>query len=228
MKRNHPEERTRLLRLLKCDQMRACLLLLAVLSAGCAGVQPPAHGQAVELASVAPEAVVLPEPRATITLPRPVSAEEASMPVSADEKTVPVAKPLPATDKPKPTAATPTPVAIASPSKPSPAPVAAPAPAAPLDLDALRARLRETAAIGLMAKIELRSQVDALVERFRAHHAGGQPSAIDALRQSFNALVQRVLALIREGDPALAAMLASSREAIWGVLEDPVKFNAAK
>ncbi len=100
-------------------------------------------------------------------------------------------------------------------------------PAAPLDLDALRARLRETAAIGLMAKIELRSQVDALMERFRAHH-GGKPSAIDALRQSFNALVQKVLTLIREGDPALAALLASSREAIWGVLEDPVKFKAVK
>jgi hypothetical protein len=98
----------------------------------------------------------------------------------------------------------------------------------PLDLDALRARLKETAAIGIMAKLELRSQVDALVDRFRAHHAGGQPSAIDALRQSFNALVQKVLTLIREGDPALAAMLTSSREAIWSVLEDPVKFNAVK
>lgn len=109
-----------------------------------------------------------------------------------------------------------------------PAPAALRTPAAPLDLDDLKARLRETAAIGLMAKLELRRQVDALVERFRVHHAGGQPSAIDALRQSFNVLVQKVLGLIRDGDPALAAMLADSREAIWGVLEDPVKFGAAR
>ncbi len=208
--------------------MRILVALLVGLAAGCANVHPLLAGQAVHLPSPSPEAVVLPEPRESISLPRQMPAEAASTPASSDEKAALVAKAAPSTDKPKPTAATPTPVAIAIPSKPSPAPVAAPAPAAPLDLDALRARLRETAAIGLMAKIELRSQVDALVERFRAHHAGGQPSAIDALRQSFNALVQKVLTLIREGDPALAAMLASSREAIWGVLEDPVKFNAAK
>lgn len=202
--------------------------MAVALSAGCTIVHTRAPGAAVELPSPAPEAVVLPEPRATITLPRPASAEAASTPVSADEKPASVAKPLPSTDKPKPPVATPTPIAIASPPKPGPAPETRPAPAAPLDLDALRARLRETSAIGLMAKIELRSQVDALVERFRAHHAGGQPSAIDALRQSFNALVQKVLTLIREGDPSLAAMLASSREAIWGVLEDPVKFHAVK
>jgi len=224
MTRNHPEERARLLWLRKCDLMRACLLFLAVaLSAGCTIVHTRVPGAAVEMPSPAPEAVVLPEPRETITLPRPVSVAAATTPVSADEKPAPVAKPLPPADKPKPA-----PVAIASPPRPAPAPAAAPIPAAPLDLDALRARLKETSAIGLMAKLELRSQVDALVDRFRAHHAGGQPSAIDALRQSFNALVQKVLTLIRDGDPSLAAMLASSREAIWGVLEDPVKFNAAK
>jgi len=203
--------------------MRVCLLLVAALSAGCTIVHTRVPCAAVELPSLAPEAVVLPEPRAAITPPRQVPAELASTPAAMDEKPAPAAMPLPSTDKPKPPVATPAPVANASPPKP----VAAPA-AAPLDLDALRARLRETAAIGLMAKIELRNQVDALIERFRAHHTGKQPSVIDALRQSFNALVQKVLTLIREGDPALAAMLASSREAIWGVLEDPVKFNAVK
>lgn len=214
--------------------MRACLVLAFALSAGCTIEHTRAPGAAVELPSLASEAVVLPEPRETITLPAQAPAKAAAKPVLTDEKPALVAKPLPSSDKPRekaPVAApppAPTPVVVASPSKPAPAPAAAPVPAAPLDLDALRARLKETAAIGLMAKIELRSQVDALVDRFRAHHAGGQPSALDALRQSFNALVQKVLTLIREGDPALAAMLASSREAIWAVLEDPVKFNAMK
>lgn len=192
-------------------------------------MQSPAPGAAVHLPSLASQAVVLPEPRERVSPPHSVPADVEQAPVTTDDKPSIVAKAA-ITERPreKTAAPAPAPVVIASPPRPVPAPAAASMPAAPLDLDALRARLRETAAIGLMAKIELRSQVDALVDRFRAHHAGGQPSAIDALRQSFNALVQKVLTLIREGDPALAAMLASSREAIWGVLEDPVKFNAVK
>lgn len=207
--------------------MRAGLVLAVALSTGCTIVHTRAPGAAVELPSPTPEAVVLAEPRETITLPRPVPLEATPAALPAEDKPAPAAK-APLAEKPTEKAAAPVPVAMATPPKPVPAPVAAPVPAAPLDLDALRARLKETAAIGLMAKIELRSQVDALVDRFRAHHAGGPSSAIDALRQSFNALVQKVLALIRDGDPALAAMLARSREAIWGVLEDPVKFNAMK
>jgi len=210
--------------------MRAALVLAAALGAGCTSVHTPAPGQAVHLPALVPQAVVLPEPRESVSLPpRQMPPEAAPRTDSVDEKPMVVARPTPSTDKPKAIVAPPTPVASASPTRPAPAPApaAAPMPPAPLDLDALKERLRETTAIGLMAKIDLRRQVDALVERFRAHH-GGKPSAIDALRQSFNALVQKVLTLIREGDPALAAMLASSREAIWAVLEDPVKFNAVK
>jgi hypothetical protein len=186
-----------------------CLFLAVALSAGCTIVHTRPPGTADELPSLAPEAEVLRESREAIALPPQAPGKATS-------------KPFPSTDKPKP------PAAIASAPNPVRASAAAPNPAAPLDLDDLRARLKDTAAIGFMAKIELRNQVDALVDRFRTHHAGGAPSALDALRQSFNALMQKVLALIREGDPVLAALLASSREAIWDVLEDPAKFNAMK
>jgi hypothetical protein len=34
----------------------------------------------------------------------------------------------------------------------------------------------------------------------------------------------KVLSLLQDGDPQLASAIASSREAIWGILVDPVKF----
>ena len=39
-------------------------------------------------------------------------------------------------------------------------------------------------------------------------------------------LVLKVLAVVQDGDPSLARMISGSREAIWGILVDPVKFNA--
>jgi hypothetical protein len=35
----------------------------------------------------------------------------------------------------------------------------------------------------------------------------------------------KVLELLRNGDPPLASAIASSREAIWGILVDPEKFS---
>jgi hypothetical protein len=36
----------------------------------------------------------------------------------------------------------------------------------------------------------------------------------------------KVLSLLQAGDPTLAHDVAASREALWGILEDPVKFTA--
>jgi len=35
-----------------------------------------------------------------------------------------------------------------------------------------------------------------------------------------------VLSLLQDGDPPLAAAIASSREAIWNILADPQKFSS--
>jgi hypothetical protein len=37
-------------------------------------------------------------------------------------------------------------------------------------------------------------------------------------------LLLKVLGLLQDGDPQLAAAISSSREAIWGILADPAKF----
>lgn len=96
----------------------------------------------------------------------------------------------------------------------------------PLDIAALKAKLRDTAAIGMMTKLALRNQVDDLLQQFRAHYLDGRGS-LSALRPPFDALVMKVLSLLHDADPSLARAISRSREAIWEVLSNREKFNAA-
>jgi hypothetical protein len=103
---------------------------------------------------------------------------------------------------------------------------AARTPEPPLDVAALKARLRDTDAIGVFTKLALGNQVDDLLKQFRQHHQGGNKAGVAALREPYNILVLKVLALVQDSDPALARTLLASREAIWGILADPEKFNS--
>ncbi len=96
---------------------------------------------------------------------------------------------------------------------------------AALDVDSLKERLRNTTAIGVFTKLALSNQMDDLLDLFRAHYAGGRTTDIALLRQPYNMLVLKVLSLVQDGDPSLARMIAGSREAIWIILADPVKFS---
>ena len=101
---------------------------------------------------------------------------------------------------------------------------AAPAPAATLDLRLLEQRLKDTRAIGVFTKLSLKNQVDDLLAQFRAYHKGGSGKTLAQLRQSYEVLLLKVVSLLQDDDPNLAAAVGSSREAIWGVLSDPKKF----
>ena len=104
-------------------------------------------------------------------------------------------------------------------------PVAAKPPAPPaLDLAALEKRLRATNAIGIFTKLSLKNQVDDLVAQFRAFHQGA-PVAVAKLREEYDLLLLKVLSVLQDGDPELARDIGASREAIWGLLLDPVKFK---
>jgi hypothetical protein len=98
-------------------------------------------------------------------------------------------------------------------------------PAAPaLDLAALEARLKDTRAIGVFTKLSLKNQVDDLLSQFRAFYSKKAAIPLSDLRQRYDLLLIKVLSLLQDGDPDLAAAISSSREAIWGVLADPEKF----
>jgi hypothetical protein len=93
-----------------------------------------------------------------------------------------------------------------------------------LDLNALKTRLRETNAIGVLTKLTLKNQVDDLMAKFRQHHAGKPTPTIAELRRSYDLLLMKVLSLLQDDDQKLASDILSSRERIWGMLADPKIF----
>jgi hypothetical protein len=138
----------------------------------------------------------------------------------------------------------PSPAAVAAPPAPAPAPSPAPktvskTPAPPeiaaasppvkavapptLDLASLETRLRETSAIGVFTKLSLKNQVTDLLDQFKTFHHGGAP-ALTTLRQEYDLLLLKVLSLLQDNDASLASAISASRESIWGILVDPVKF----
>lgn len=120
----------------------------------------------------------------------------------------------------------PAPAATIEPSAQAEAPPGAP-PGPALDLAALESRLRDTDSIGLLTKIALKNQINDLLERFREHYLSGPSNDVASLRTPYDLLVLKVLALVQDGDPPLAGTIAGSREAIWSILADREKFNAA-
>jgi hypothetical protein len=153
-----------------------------------------------------------PTERPATSSPAPSPADSATKAASPAAKAPPkvLATPAPAAQPPKKeTVATDT---------------ATPKAAPPLDLTSLETQLKETKAIGLMTKITLKNQVDDLLNQFRAFYAGKLKTTLAELRRPYDLLVLKVLSLLQDSDPALASAIVASREAIWGILSDPVKF----
>src|SRR5438270_5868482 len=128
--------------------------------------------------------------------------------------------------KTSPPETTPAAEAIHAPAAPAAAarPPAAAGATPALDLTALEQRLRDTHAIGLFTKLSLKNQVDDLLAQFKAFHNGGSRVPLGELRQKFELLLVKVVTLLQDDDPSLAAAVSSSRESIWDVLSDPKKF----
>ncbi|MBY0271150.1 MAG: hypothetical protein K2X06_14870 [Burkholderiales bacterium] len=166
----------------------------------------------VPVAIVAPIAPAAAPPKTT-TAP-PVAAASAAPAANVATIDKPAAKAPVKTNAP----------AVREPLPQKPAAAPARAAAATLDLDALEQRLKNTEAIGVFTKIALKNQVDDLLKRFKAYHESDGKTALTQLRQSYDQLLLKVNDVLKNGDPALASEIMGSREAIWGVLSDPVKF----
>ncbi len=95
-----------------------------------------------------------------------------------------------------------------------------------LDLEALKARLKATKAIGAFTKLSLKNKVDDLLDRFRKFYDGRATVTLAELRQSYNLLMMKVLSLLQDDDQPLATAIVASREAIWGLLANPKTFAA--
>lgn len=211
--------------------MRGLLILtlstIAVLC-GCAGPLP--RTTVTTPTSEAPPAAVVP-PATPPTAPSPVEPDNGQSatpappaPPNETASVAPSSPPSTARSTPKPT---PSPTEQAStPAKPPvavPAPVQPPA-SPPLDLAGLEQRLRDTHAIGVFTKLTLRNQVNDLLEEFREFHDGKINVPLAELRQQYEQLLLKVVTLLQDADGPLASAVASSREAIWGVLVNPKTF----
>jgi hypothetical protein len=161
-------------------------------------------------------------PEAAAAEPPPVSPATRSSPAKAKSS------PDPRLDKQTGAAGAHTgaPAAHTGPPSTPPAPAPAPTPSASptLNLADLEQRLRETRAIGVFSKLSLKNQVDDLLNAFRALYRGPDKHPTAELRQRYDLLLLKVLTLLQDGDPPLAAAISSSREAIWSILADPDKF----
>jgi len=227
---------------LSLESMRAAFvgLALALLTGGCGGVKPiPAVPQQAPPTQSSPPTT---EPAAP-----PVGAASTA---EAKRLEPPVAAPAapPQTERLVPPAAANKRTSTESPTAKAPAKAAAPAgepspketaregvkneraaqemqkAEPPLDLASLETRLRDTKAIGVLTKIALKNQVDDLLNQFRAFYSGKLKTTLADLRRPYDLLVLKVLSLLQDSDPSLAAAIVASREAIWGILSDPVKF----
>ena len=76
----------------------------------------------------------------------------------------------------------------------------------------------------MLTKLTLKNQVDDLLNQFRAFYQGKLKTTLAELRRPYDLLILKVLSLLQDKDPSLATDLSASREAIWGILSDPVKF----
>ena len=194
--------------------MRAAGIFFFALAAGCAevGKAPPgltaqSEPRQSELQASKPE-VSKPQVSEPLVLTPPVTTPPA---VAPQAKTPPKGSVPSVAVQPQKNEK---PVAVAKPLEP------------PLDVAALRARLRDTKAIGVLTKLALKNQVDDLLKQFQAHYQSGQKAGVAALRQPYDMLVLKVLSLLQDSDPALARTISASREAIWSILADREKFNA--
>jgi len=193
---------------------------------GAAGTSP-ASGSGTEPAAPAPTniqpaqmAQAAPRPPATPAPAAPAANEPAPRPSAPGGRAPTAAAAARGADKPA--AATPAAGGASQPSQAAAAPVAPAQPA--LDLTSLEQRLRDTHAIGLFTKLSLKNQVDDLLAQFRAFHRGQTPPDLPQLRQHFELLLLKVVSLLQDGDAQLATAVSASRDAIWAVLVDPVKF----
>lgn len=77
----------------------------------------------------------------------------------------------------------------------------------------------------MFTKIALKNEVDDLLKKFRAYYKRQSRATLADLRRPYDMLLLKVLSLLQDSDPPLARDIVASREAIWGILADPQKFN---
>lgn len=175
-----------------------------------------------------------PDADTIVTAPESQDPEPAASAADSPGFPEPVAEPSPATAnvaEPEPAATESVAPRPESPTREEPAATPAPKsapPAAIMDLDGLETRLRKTKAIGLFTKLELKSQVNELLDDVESYHEAKSSLSLGQLEEHFNLLVMKLLVLLENEDPNLHREIAQARPVLWTTLADPVQFSTLK
>ncbi len=87
--------------------------------------------------------------------------------------------------------------------------------------------LGSTDAIDFITKLNLKSELDSLIEAFHDYHDGSGGHSFAALYGRFDRLLETTLALTEDNDPMLYRKLKRSRPKLWKILVDRDEFRAA-
>ncbi len=202
--------------------MQILIVMMVLLTAGCSHVGREPVAVPAATVAVAPAASVAAEPQAAPRTGESVVADAVMFPPANVATPAVIAPRVAEVEAPAAKAVARAPAAaVALPPKQE---AAVPAAKAPLDLKTLESKLKDTKAIGVFTKLSLKNQVDDLLDQFRALYQGQRKITLAELRQPYDLLLMKLLSLLQNDDPALAREISTSREAIWGILADPVKF----
>jgi hypothetical protein len=94
------------------------------------------------------------------------------------------------------------------------------------DFCALETKIRNTNAIDFFSKINLKNEIDSLIDDFRNFQVGESAYSFGALKARFENLIRNTVAMLRKGDAALAEEIERSGEALWTTLNTPEKLVA--
>ena len=90
-----------------------------------------------------------------------------------------------------------------------------------IDLEMLTSALRETKAIGSMAKLRLKSDVNKVLRRIDAWHGGNRKYSLEELQEQYDLLLMKIAALLQDRDLDLHQKLCNAWAVIWADLQDP-------
>lgn len=97
-----------------------------------------------------------------------------------------------------------------------------------LNLDELETRVRGTSAIGFFTKLQLKGEIDDLLEEMGRYHESESDLMLDDLHERFELLLLKLLTLLQDDDPDLHQDIAGAQSELWAILADPVRFREAR
>ena len=224
------------------SRRRGLVALWCFVAVGCAGVANAPTTDVITTAEPTAVATTPPAADAAAELEPPPLALVAALPDSTENSIEgPPAAPEPERAPPEvspASLASESEVAVVAPAAPAtevlepepsvvPSLVASPTSVETLDFSSLVTRLRKTKAISLRTKVAVKNESDDLLEQARAYHTRTGETSIADLRRSYDSLFHKLHSLLEDADPPLARDIDRSRTAIWELIADPRKFNAA-